>query len=63
MTQMQQSGGLLLTPVQTLVSTIIFARGKSAMNLRRGAMRPLPVAGKGAERAAMTIGVFSIICN
>jgi len=29
-TQMQQSGGLLLPPVQTLVATTIFARGKNA---------------------------------
>jgi len=28
--QMQQSGGLLLPPVQTLVATIIFACGKNA---------------------------------
>jgi len=27
---MQQSGGLLLTPVQTLVATFIFAKGKNA---------------------------------
>ena len=31
--QMQQSGGLLLTPVQTLAATLIFAIGENANRL------------------------------
>ena len=32
--QMQQSGGLLLPPVQTLVATVIFANGENANRVR-----------------------------
>ena len=34
--KMQQSGGLLLTPVQTLVATFIFAFGKNANESQGG---------------------------
>ena len=42
---MQQSSGLLLSPVQTLVTTIIFAEGENANEPRH----PLPDEGKANE--------------
>ena len=54
---MQQSGGLLLTPVRKLVATLIFAKGKNANQVLSSA----PKIGDPRQRVAdFTYSLFTI---